>query len=283
MKISELKRDISSELKNFSTTASLDAEVIIAYVLNFSRLELVANSKEEVTPKNMKIIDSLVKRRILGEPIAYLTGKKEFFGIDFKVNSSVLVPRPETEIIISQAIKIIKSYNRKIKILDLGTGSACIPIALAVELDKLKIEYEITAVDTSEKALEIAKENALNHCVKINFIKSDWFSAINDCYDIITANPPYIAENDLRVSREINFEPRSALYAGNTGMDDIYKILDNFRTYLAADGFLLMEIGFEQAEEIKSYLIDTQIEVFKDLSGLDRMVKISCFNTNNLC
>ena len=275
MKIKDLLCYISDKLSNYSDSPRLDAEIIISYVLEIPRLKVITDNQDEISSNKLTKIKKLVERRIEGEPVAYLIGKKEFFGIGFRVNPSVLVPRPETELLVERAVEILKNLDPPARILDLGTGSGCIPVSLAIELDKLKISYEITAVDISEEALAVAKDNAIANNVNIEFLQSDWFSSIDSKYDLILSNPPYIAEGDKRVSRETHTEPKRALYSGKTGLDDVLKIIGNADKYINSPGTLLIEIGSDQAEQIKKHR--PQIIVHKDLAGLDRFIELSFF------
>ena len=278
MKVEDLLRDISDQLSNFSDSPRLDAEIIISYVLEIPRLKIITGSKTEISTNKVNKIQKLVERRVQGEPVAYLVGKKEFFGIGFKVNSSVLVPRPETELLVERAIEISEDLDRSVKVLDLGTGSGCISVALAVELRKQQVDFSITAVDVSKEALEVARNNALVNQVEIEFIESNWFSSITGSFDLIVSNPPYIAIGDTRVSRETQSEPKNALYSGEKGLDDVFKIIDEASEYLDIKGSLLIEIGSDQTEGIESYINSKglyTLKVHKDLAGLNRFVELS--------
>jgi len=213
-----------------------------------------------------------------GRPIQYIIGNVNFYGNIIKVNENVLIPRFETELLVDQSIKKIKKYfpSEEVQILDLGTGSGCIAISLKKVLDS-----QIDALDISEEALELAKENAKNNNVVINFVNEDMTTYKNKQYDVIISNPPYIAKDEKIMDIVKNNEPHIALYAKNNGLYFYQKIIDNI-PYITKDKFLIcFEIGYTQANDIikyaKEHLKNINITVEKDYSNNDRFLFITNF------
>ncbi len=249
----------------------LEEEAIIRILL-----DIEYDNKANLISSYNDIIDENKWNNLLSKylddkiPIQYIVGYAYFFGRKFKVNSNVLIPRPETEILCEYAIDIIKKHNLK-KALDIGTGSGAIAITLKEETD-----IDVYASDISEKALEVAR---LNTNKNITLIKSDVYSNINDKYDMIISNPPYIPLTDFVEDIVKNNEPHLALYAGSTGLDIYDRILKDANKHLNKNGWILFEIGSKQAIDIKNLVnkhglkIDN-IEVHKDYNNLDRIVII---------
>ena len=209
-----------------------------------------------------------------GIPPQYIVGNINFYGNIIKVNKNVLIPRFETELLVEKTYNYIKKYfNKKIRILDIGTGSGCIAITL-----KKLLDAEITAVDISKEALEIAKENASENNTNINFILSDLFINVKDKFDVIISNPPYIAKDEIIDKKVKDHEPHQALYAENNGLEFYEKILKEANNYLNEKAIIAFEIGEKQAKEVskiaKKYFNDTNIVIEKDLPGKDRFVFI---------
>ena len=235
----------TKKLSSISNVPRLEAEVILSYLLDIDRIKFHTD-EIGISSKVMDKFKSMIESRFKGIPMAYLVGKKEFWSMDFLINESVLVPRPETELLIDNAIEIFKNIESP-KILELGTGSGIISIVLRKELRNALI----TAVDISEEALRIANMNAHKHGISdIQFILSDWFSEImNEKFDLIISNPPYVDRSKL--SKEelfgIDIEPDIALYSENDGTSDLELIIKNSRDYLRDGGWLILEHGFDQS------------------------------------
>ena len=242
---------------------------------------LVKTRLNQWEPEKILLLQDAIKRRINGEPLQYILGKTEFMGLEFKVAPGVFIPRPETEILVEKAIDLLsnqKPVTRNQKILDIGTGSGCIAVSLAKNL----ADVEITAIDISSEALEIAIENATFNDVdnKIRFVQSDLFTTYDlrpMTYDLIISNPPYIPTNDIdKLAKEISFEPRIALDAGTDGLEFYRKIILKAADYLKNGGFLLMEMGFDQAEAIKDIVRAHRrfeiVEVVLDYSEIERVI-----------
>lgn len=217
-------------------------------------------------------IEEALKELEQGKPVQYIVGNVDFFGINLKVNENVLIPRFETEELVDKVIKYAKQLNKKLKIVDIGTGSGAIAITL-----KKKLNANVTATDVSEFALEVAKENALLNNVHINFKQGNLLEPLNEKYDILVSNPPYIAYDEEIMEIVKNNEPHLALYAPNNGLYCYEEILKNARNYLNDKALIAFEIGEKQGEAIKElslkYLgIEAKIE--KDLQGRDRFAFI---------
>ncbi len=254
------------------TEAQLDAEVLLCGVLKIKRSNLAALRQETITQEQNQQYQDYLNKRITGEPVDYILGNSEFMGLTFKVNQNVLIPRPETELIVEQANKFIKENNFK-QVLDLCTGSGAIAVSVAHYND----DVSVVASDISQKALEIAKENAVTNNVskKIEFIESNMFSnIINKKFDIIISNPPYVTKKEYEgLERELFFEPKNAFLAGEDGLE-FYKIIaDNSAGYLNHKGILLLELNANISLQIADLFSDFLfVKIIKDYSGLDRIL-----------
>jgi release factor glutamine methyltransferase len=254
-----------------------EAEWLFTEVLSCDRIHLRKNKSLLLGKDKASMIASVLKRRIRGEPLQYILGETEFMGLEFRVASHVLIPRPETEILVETALRIVHSSKFRVQsILDLGTGSGCIAISLAKYLP----DTNITATDISESAIEIAKQNAIKNNVKINFLHSDLFN--NDelrtaDYELIVSNPPYVPTDELAgLQPEINYEPKIALDGGRDGMDFYRQIITRAPGCLKKEGFLILEIGYNQYEPVRGLFKKSGsleiTEVVKDYSGIDRVI-----------
>lgn len=260
------------KLNKASDSAILDAEVLLSHVLKKPRSHLRAWPEKALTTQEQTQFLQLIAQRLKGVPIAYIIGYREFWSLDFKVNPDVLIPRPDTELLIDLSLKLLKDTPQA-QIVDLGTGSGIIAISLATE----RPDLEVFATDLSEKALSIAKQNATKHQIKnIRFFLSDWFDAI-DCskFDLIISNPPYINENDPHLSQgDLRFEPKTALIAEDQGLKDIKIITKQARLFLKSGATLLIEHGFNQQVEVHSIfntLKYINITTHSDLAGHPRV------------
>jgi len=270
-------------------TPGLDASLLLSHILKKSRAQLLASSEETLSEETCEEYCALIERRCFGECAAYITGVKEFRGLEFKVNHSVLVPRPDTETLVEAALEILSAQPREqktVKVLDLCTGSGAVAVALKHEMPEL----EIHACDISGSALETAKENAVRLLGenKIQFCRGDLFSALPhpetaacdsplpDLYALIAANPPYIPSDEIQtLSAEVQNEPRAALDGGKTGLQIIGRIIDQAPDYLRGSGTLLLEADPRQMDEIKITLEKkgfTKIKTYNDLSSSRRVI-----------
>ena len=272
--IQELLSSGAEQLKASSQSARLDAELLLAHALKCEKIDLITRLKDEIEASNVELYQSFIERRHKHEPVAYILGYKEFWGIKFTVTPDVLIPRPETEHLVERALEAADSMEGELRILDLGTGSGCIPIALAIELKKRGRDFAITAIDKSESALKIASENSSKYECEIEFIKSDWFSEIpeKEKYDLILSNPPYGSRNDSLMP-DLDYEPEAAIFTADEGLSEIKKLLENVPKYLSDRGRFICEIGAGQAATIKD--LNSSVTVYKDLAGVDRIIEIS--------
>lgn len=260
----------------FSETARLDAELILSHVLQCDRAYLLARSNELLSEVVLKQVETLLNRRVQGEPVAYIVGHKEFWGLDLAVNSSVLIPRPETELLVECVLTVLKDQQQP-AILELGTGSGAIACALAFE----KKDASIVAIDSSAQALVVAQHNAEKHQLQhIHFLNSNWFSALNlRHFDVIVSNPPYIKKEDPHLLQgDVRFEPAAALIAHDDGLAAIKHIIARAKNYLKPEGFLVFEHGFDQRVMIENFL-KTQtcvrdVKFFLDLQQHPRVCRI---------
>lgn len=250
--IEVLLEQATSLLLAMSDSARLDAEVLLADVLQKNRAYLYAYGDVELDPAALHLFLQYVERRKNGEPIAHITGQREFWSLSLAVNASTLIPRPDTEVLVETALRVCDKKNAQV--LDLGTGTGAIALALAHE----QPQWRIDAVDRQLQAVALAKQNAQNlqlHNVRV--YESDWFSAVeeNARFDIIVSNPPYIAASDKHLCEgDVRFEPRSALVADEEGFADLFFIAHTAKKYLAENAVLLLEHGFEQGEHLRNYL-----------------------------
>lgn len=279
--------DLINETKNKFREADietfeLDAQILIAHLLDLSQPEkIIFELDKEISQEVYDRFISLVKRRLNFEPIAYIVGYKHFWKQVYKVDKNVLIPRPETELIIEVILgKLQNRKNEKLHILDLGTGSGCIILSL---LSELKNSFGV-AVDVSDKALNIAKINANNLQLskRLKFIKSNWFNALDEkeSFDIIVSNPPYVAENEWQnLSKSIkNFEPSIALSDGGDGLGGYRVIAQSAKKFLKKGAMIILEIGYNQKNLVENTFENQGYKVgfYKDLQGIYRVASISC-------
>lgn len=255
-----------------SNSARLEAQYLLQHVLNKPRAWLLAHFEETLNPGQQAEYDLLLQRRMQGEPAAYIMGEREFFGHKFKVTPATLIPRPETELLVEQALQRIPQ-RQPCRVLDLGAGSGAIALSIAHD----RPEAEIVAVDASTAALAVAKENAgrLNIGNAI-FVHSDWYAALGQQrYHLIASNPPYVASADEHLQQgDLRFEPATALASGADGLQDIRRIVAEAPAHLEPGGWLLLEHGYDQAASVRALLQGagmTEIFSMRDLSGIERV------------
>lgn len=271
MNIEEVLQKATIKLKdNNIEEARSKARKLLAFTLEMSKEQIIIHNKEELTIEQENSYNEYVARIIIGEPIQYIIGKQEFMGIDFKVNPSVLIPQPDTEILVERTIEILK-HLKEPKVLDLCTGSG----AIAVSIAKYVPNSIIFASDISKQALEIARQNDNEN--KVNFVHSNLFENIDGEFNVIVSNPPYIKTSEIqRLSKEVQNEPLLALDGGQDGLLFYREIIKQAHKYLAEQGYLCIEIGEDQKEQVITLINNCSyyknIQAFKDLSGHDRVI-----------
>lgn len=256
---------LQSALELDRNDARMEAYLLLQYALQVDRAWLITHADDTLSPGQHADFQALLQRRINGEPIAHILGTREFFGLPLKVTPDTLIPRPDTETLVEQALAVIPQQSTY-QVLDLGTGTGAIALAIA----KNRPLAHVTALDFSESALAVACENAGNLAIhNVTFLHNHWFSALsNQRFDVIVSNPPYIAENDPHLSQgDVRFEPESALTSGVDGLDDIRHIIKQAPQHLNPNGWLLLEHGYDQAHAVAELMEQAR---FKDIGhGLD--------------
>ena len=278
MLIKEALSLATEELESFSSK-QLEARILLSYALNITQETLLINYNEEITENEKLSFFKYIERRKSFEPIAYILEKKEFYGMDFFVDQNVLIPRPDTEILVDEVILEYKKKfpDKEITILDLGTGSGAIAVSLATVIPLSKI----TATDVLDEVLKIATKNAISNSIaaQIEFIQSNWYSNLsNNKFDFIVSNPPYINSVDKSyMSQEtLLYEPQDALFADDNGLINYNEIISGATSFLNLGGKIFLEIGFNQSKAVVSILEKyhfTEITIVQDLSGQDRIIK----------
>jgi len=275
MNIQTLLNQASKILENSSSVSSkLDSEILLSEVIKKNRQYLLLNSNEELKKENIKSFNYLVKRRKKGEPIAYLINKKEFWKQNFYINQNVLIPRPDTEILVEETLKLF-NVNSKLNMLDIGTGSGCILISILKE----RRNFFGTGIDISKKAINVARFNAKMHQLsnRVKFYNSDVDNFNIGKYDLIVSNPPYIEVLNLKYLENdvVNFEPKLALNGGIDGFSKIRKVIDKATVLIKKNGKLVLEIGFNQKNKVQEILRKKGFYInktLKDYGGKDRCV-----------
>ena len=271
--------------------ARIEVQSLLQQVLNVARAYLLAHPERGLNDSEQVRYEALLLRRLQGEPIAYILGEREFFGLIFKVTSATLIPRPETELLVELALQRIPSplsrpdghplpytgegrgERDEFRVLDLGTGSGAIALSIA----HTRPDVEVVAVDASSEALAVARENAQRLSVhNATFVQSNWYAALDEQrFDLIVSNPPYVAAGDPHLqSGDLRFEPASALVSGDDGLDDIRHIVAQAKAYLSPEGWLLLEHGYDQAIQVRELMqLAGYRTVFSasDLAGIERV------------
>ena len=264
-------------LENISDSARLDVELLLARALGKDRTFLYTWPEKELTEQEGKRFDALLSQRMQGKPIAYILGEKEFWSLILKVNEATLIPRPDTELLVELAVKYI--HEKNVEVLDLGTGTGAIALAIASECSNANI----TAVDVLASAVQLAKENAVSNGINnVEFLQSNWFEHVGvRQFDLIVSNPPYIDKSDpLLNDGDVVFEPASALVAENKGLADIEFIVKNAHRYLKSGGTLLIEHGWKQGEQVQAIFKSAgfkNISTVQDYGGRDRVCCGDCY------
>lgn len=272
MNIRQALQQASKQLADSSPSAMLDSQVLLTHVLQCNTAHLAAWPEKTLSDTQLADFLQLLKQRQQGVPVAHLTGSREFWSLDFSVDDSTLIPRPETETLVEFILEKFADIDR-LKLLDMGTGTGAIAISVA----KQKPDWKIIASDVSEQALALAAKNSSdNLTANVTLVHSNWFDAIaQDDFNIIVSNPPYIASDDPHLSQgDVRFEPQSALSSGETGMDDIEHICSQAKDHLLKNGWLIVEHGYNQKQLVSDCFTRNgfkEIEQRQDLSGHTRM------------
>jgi release factor glutamine methyltransferase len=257
-----------------STLPALEARILLEHVLGWRRTELITRDDETLPAESVGQFEALAERRMNGEPIAQLVGTREFFGLSFDVTPDVLIPRPETELLVEIALTRIEGIEQP-RVLDLGTGSGAIAVAIASS----RPDAQVWAVDQSAEALAVAARNAsklLGGDRTLNLLQSNWTEALNPAlrFEVIVSNPPYIAQHDSHLSEgDLRFEPRAALTDEADGLSAIRTIIQTAPFFLAANGSLWLEHGYDQAAEVRALLTArgfSEVRSERDLAGIER-------------
>ena len=269
--LSAASHQLATALGLENREARLEARVLAAHVWQVDHAWLIAHDTDPLADAQSTAFETLLARRLTGEPVAYLVGTREFYGRSFRVSPDVLIPRPDTELLVEQALARMPA-GQAMDVLDLGTGSGCIAITLALE----RPDARVTAVDRSAAALAIARHNAGILDARVEFLPSDWFSALaGRRFDLIVSNPPYVPVADSHLTRgDVRFEPLHALAAGGDGLDDLRHLIAAARAHLVPGGVLLLEHGHDQADAVVALLHNSgyaRPQSWPDLAGILRV------------
>lgn len=267
-----LQKRLIRDLQPTMGMDALEIRILLCHALGLSRIQLITQSERLLNAQEAQRLTTLLQRRINGEPIAYITGQREFYGLALQVTPDVLIPRPETELLVELALQNLPENG---SVLDMGTGSGAIAIAIA----HTRPDVRVTALDISPQALAIAQSNAVRHQVNIRFLQSNWYSALDQVgdqsFDFILANPPYIAQQDAHLSQgDLRFEPRHALTDDADGLSALRMIVQGAQRYLKTGGQLLMEHGYDQASAVRALLQQKDfhtVQSWRDLAGIERV------------
>jgi len=272
--LSDSRRDIAVTLDLPDAEARIEAQILLRRALGeVTRAWLIAHEHDIPSPSQADTFKTLMQRRLAGEPVAYLLGKREFFGMDFKVTSDVLIPRPDTEILVETALAQIP-IDTPCRILDMGAGSGAITISIA----KHRPQAHVLGIDRSEAALKVAIDNAQTlQAHNAEFRLSRWFAALaGERFDLIVSNPPYIAAQDPHLFQgDLRFEPASALAAGKDGLDDIREIIAESPHHLIKGGWLMLEHGYDQADQVAELLRTTGFEEVRSVTDLGGTMRVT--------
>ncbi|HJV86802.1 MAG TPA: peptide chain release factor N(5)-glutamine methyltransferase [Noviherbaspirillum sp.] len=246
----------------------LEARILLGHALQLSRVQLITQSERSLTADEANVVSSLFQRRLNGEPIAYIVGEREFYGLPFYTTPDVLIPRPETELLVELTLERLPQGGR---VLDMGTGSGAIAIAIA----HARPDVSITALDASTAALQVAQRNATRHGARVSFVRSNWFESLPpERFDVIVSNPPYIVQNDPHLAQgDLRFEPADALTDHADGLSALRTIIRGAPDYLAPGAWLLMEHGYDQAPAVRDLLAKDgfhAVQSWQDLAGIER-------------
>jgi release factor glutamine methyltransferase len=278
-------QSLSRQLTGRSETPLLDAQVLAAHILNKPRSWVLAHPEEEINNSTLFSLEKAASRLVSGEPLPYILGHWEFYGLDFEVTPAVLIPRPETELLVDKALSWLSAHPGGHRLIDIGSGSGCIAVAIGVHSPST----EIYATDLSFQALQVARRNANRHGLagSIQFVQANLFDGIFSRFDLVCANLPYIPAKKLAALQVAEYEPLQALNGGIDGLAYIRQLMMVCPNFLTPEGLLLMEIETGQGSDVlnlaKTNFPKAEVQLFKDLSGLDRLVTIQLHSDRNEC
>ncbi|MDO4431310.1 MAG: peptide chain release factor N(5)-glutamine methyltransferase [Lonepinella koalarum] len=263
-------------------TPKLDATLLLQFVTQRDKSAFIAYPETELNAEQLAQLAALLVRRATGEPMAYILGQTDFWTLNLAVSKDTLIPRPDTEILVELAVKLLKQrqnsphFDSEIRVLDLGTGTGAIALSIASELKKCGIKFKVFGVDLIENAVVLAKQNALhNGLSEVEFYQSAWFEKVSGKFDMIVSNPPYIDPQDPHLSQgDVRFEPLTALIAEEQGYADLRHIILHSQDYLKPEGYLLLEHGWQQGEKVRSILAENlwvDIATIKDYGDNERV------------
>ena len=270
---SALKKGQSILIDNNIASAKLDSEILMSQAIRKNKKFIILNLHKEIKKRDLDYFDNLIQERAKSKPIAQIIKKKDFWKYEFIVNNNVLIPRPDTEILIEQALKLVKNKNR-LQILDIGIGSGCILMSILKE----KKNFIGTGIDISKKSLQISKVNGQKLRInnRLRLFKSNIDNFNTGKYDLIVSNPPYIKKSNLKcLEKDIGFEPKQALDGGLDGLSEIRKVINKSSELIKRSGHFIIEIGFDQKNKVKKILRDKGFYIkktVKDLSNHDRCI-----------
>ena len=249
----------------------LENRILLCHATGLTRVQLITQGDRPLSSDEAARLDALVARRLRGEPIAYIVGRREFFGLDFQVGPAVLIPRPDTELIVELALERLPQNAPRL--LDMGTGSGAIAVAVA----HTRPDAAVTALDVSPDALAVAQANATANGARVRFLHSSWFDALDaaETFDVIASNPPYIAAGDDHLAQgDLRFEPVGALTDHADGLSALRTIIAGSPRHLVPGGWLLLEHGYDQAAAVRALLLDagfTDVQSWQDIAGIERV------------
>lgn len=274
MKIKQALQQATTQLTKVSESASLDASLLLSKAIGYSKVELFMKEEGVLIESQMQAFNTLIERRMKHEPVAYILGEKEFWGLNFFVEKGVLIPRPDTETLVATLLALIPNVEFEGRVADLGTGSGAILLSILSELP----HFKGVGVDKNDTALKIAQKNAdtLGFSERVQFIKSNWLDDVDETFHVIVSNPPYIQTSTIQgLMEDVKaHEPLSALDGGKDGLECYRSLLESAYDKLEKGGLLLLEIGYDQKESVAQLLQNKfqQVECFKDLAGHDRVM-----------
>lgn len=270
--VAEAQQALADTLALQADEARLEARLLLQHVLKVDRAWLISHDRDAILADHHTEYRALLERRLKGEPVAHILGRREFYGLDLAVTPATLIPRPDTETLVEAALQKTPG-NSPCTVLDLGTGTGAVALAIASQ----RPTAQVTAVEKSEAALRVASSNAAHLGLdNVRYLRSDWFSALdNETFNIIVSNPPYIATDDPHLRQgDLRFEPLTALASGHDGLEAIRVIIDQAPGHLQPDGWLMLEHGHDQAHAVRGLMQQTgfeQVSSIRDLPGIERV------------